>query len=56
MSFSLLAIDIIPQCNNYGIMVFNIKPDEKESRALFTIYYSDGELFLELFFIRFQLR
>ena len=54
MSFILFGIDIIPKENLYGIMFLTVNKSD-DSRSLFTIYYSDGELIVELLFMRFYL-
>lgn len=55
MNFNLFGIDIISAERLFGFWVFNIKIIENQ-RSLFGIYYSDGELYVDIFFIRFQLR
>ena len=51
MSVTLFGIDFYLEDGIYGFWIGGLKTEDWH-RALFTIYYDGGELFIDLFWIR----
>jgi len=52
MTFTLFGIDFYLQDKIFGFYLCTLKDGDWHSKSLFTIYYSDSTLFLDLFWIR----
>lgn len=53
-SFDIVGFDFIPEGNNFGFWLFQIKKyvdGESYSRSLLGIYYNDGLTLIDLFWI-----
>lgn len=52
MSFNLFGFDFLPKDNLFGVWFCSINNYKNLHRSLFTIYYMDSDIILELFYVR----
>ena len=52
MQFSLFGVDLFPKDNLYGVWVGGYKNYDDVNRHLFMIYWNDGELLVEVGWMR----
>ena len=55
MTFNIFGIDLYPKDRVAGWWLFTFKDSEKQiHRSMFELYYNDGEIFVDLFWMNFK--